>query len=191
MKKTIAVLLILLASLPIASGVCEGAVIPSVGSTTGTIGTTVSVPIDIAGVTDLFAWQFDIRFDPSILAATSIGEGSFLLGAGSTFFVPGLIDNVAGLITFSSNSLLGMGGGRTGDGLLATLSFQAIGAGTTSIALQNLTLLDSQFNEILYISRDGAVVIGAATGVPEPDTLSLTLLAALGVGLAQWTRRQA
>ncbi|MBV9224486.1 MAG: hypothetical protein JOY85_10685 [Acidobacteriaceae bacterium] len=51
-----------------------------------------SVDINIANVTDLFAFQFDLTFTPGILAASGSAEGPFLAtsGAGTTFFPAGL-----------------------------------------------------------------------------------------------------
>jgi len=63
---------------------------------------TFSVPIEIAGAADLMTWQFDLAFNPSDMHAISVSEGPFTSGGGQflTLFVPGVIDNSSGLISF-------------------------------------------------------------------------------------------
>ena len=53
------------------------------------LGSNFTLDINIANVTDLYAFQFDIGFGPSVLQATSVVEGSFLPSGGFTFFIPG------------------------------------------------------------------------------------------------------
>jgi hypothetical protein len=160
-------------------------------STSVSPGQTFSLGVNIAGVQDLFAFQFDLSFAPGILAATNITEGSFLsglppampppgkLGGGDpTFFIPGTIDNTAGSIAFTADSLLGPTAGVSGDGVLATVDFDALGSGSTLIDLANILLLDSQGAEIPFSIQNGSVYVGAANAVPEPAAAIL-----LGVGL--------
>ena len=66
-----------------------------------TVGTPVSVSIAMSNVIDLFAWQFDLSFNPGVLQLTSIQEGPLLASGGSTVFIPGTIDNTAGTATFT------------------------------------------------------------------------------------------
>ena len=52
------------------------------------VGDNFSLDIKVTDVTDLYSFQFDIGFSPSILSATSITEGAFLSSSGeSTFFI--------------------------------------------------------------------------------------------------------
>ena len=43
-----------------------------------TVGQTFSLSVSISGVTDLYAFQFDIGYDPNVLSANTISEGAFL-----------------------------------------------------------------------------------------------------------------
>src|SRR5438874_12162466 len=72
-----------------------------------TSGSKFSLDLNIADVTALFAIQFDLGFAPGVLSATSITEGLFLPAGGTTFFIPGTIDNVAGAITATADTLIG------------------------------------------------------------------------------------
>ena len=90
----------------------------SPASSTVTNGSTFAVDVNISGVTDLYNFQFDLGFNPAVIQATNVLEGAFLSGGGSTFFLPGTIDNTAGSITFNADTLEGMIPGVSGGGIL-------------------------------------------------------------------------
>src|SRR5712691_433538 len=146
-------------------------------------GQTFSVNVHVTAITDLYAFQFDLGFAPGILQATGvITEGSFLPGGGATFFLPGSIDNVAGTISFTADSLLGPTPGVTGTGTIATVQFTAIQYGISPMNLSNVALLDSTFSDIVAGSTNGSVAV-----VPEPTGWSL---AALGLVAIACVRRR-
>lgn len=39
------------------------------------VGDTFAVNVNVDGVSDLYAWQLDLTFDPTLLAAVSVSEG--------------------------------------------------------------------------------------------------------------------
>jgi Cohesin domain len=149
----------------------------SPGSANVVVGQTFDIPVSVSQVSDLFSFQFDLSYDPIILELQSISEGSFLPTAGSTFFLPGTIDNTAGTATFTADSLVGAISGASGDGALAIFSFEALTAGTSALTLSNVVLIDSLQNEIPFGTTDGQVIVSSA--VPEPR-----LLPVLGAMLA-------
>ena len=146
-------------------------------TTTANTGELFSVNIDVSGVTDLYAFQFDVTFDPNILGFSSITEGSFLTGGGTTSFIPGT--DVDGTLSFTADTLVGPVTGTSGDGTLATLSFWALSPGSSPIDLSNVILLDSSFADI------SATTVNGSVAVPEPGVL---LLLATGLG-ALWIGR--
>src|SRR5947209_979880 len=154
----------------------------SAGSATVSTGDVFTVPVSITGASDVFAFQFDLAFDPAVLQLQSISEGGFLGTAGSTVFVPGSIDNTAGTATATADSLTGTGPGASGSGTLADFTFQAIATGTSALTLSGVILLDSSLNDIPFTTSNGTVTVGTAV-VPEPNGLScvgaLVLAAAL------------
>ena len=160
-----------------ASLFADAVVTVSAGSASVSAGQTFDVPVSVSQVSDLFAFQFDLSFDPTILELQSISEGSFVPSAGATFFLPGTIDNTAGTATFTADSLVGAVPGASGNGELAAFSFKALAAGTSALTLSNVALLDSALNDIRSSTNDGQVLVSAV--VPEP-----TLLPVLGVMLA-------
>jgi len=152
------------------------------------VGSAFDLNVDISGVSDLFAFQFDVVFNPEVLSATSVIEGAFLPSGGTTAFVPGTIDNVGGEISVTADSLVGAVPGVSGDGVLATLHFAALATGTSDISLSNIILLDSNLGTIDSTSADGSVTI-SLTRSPEPRS-ALTLLAGSLALFALFVRRQ-
>lgn len=149
-------------------------------SSTISSGGTATIDVDISGVSDLYAYQFDVLFGAATASATSETEGSFLLGGGTTFFVPGTIDNVGGSIAATADTLIGAISGVDGSGTLVVLEFTGLAPGTTSIDLANVTLLDSNFNSIDFTAEDASLTVqGGVTPAPEPSGVFL-----VGLGLA-------
>lgn len=145
--------------------------------TTVVEGGAFSVDVVIGGVTNLFAYQFDVAFDPTMLQAVAVSEGAFLSLGGPTFFIPGTIDNINGAVWASAGSIQGTSGGASGSGVIATITFNAVMPGVSSIVAFNTLLLDPDFFTIDFTTTAGVVEV---VGVPEPASLVLVLF---GVGL--------
>ncbi len=139
--------------------------------TTG-VGSFFDVFVDISNVTDLYAFQFDVSFDPTIISVVDVTEGAFLPNGGSTFFIPGLIDNTAGTISFTADALIGAISGTSGSGTLAALNFQGLALGTSPVNLSNVIVLDSNFSDISF-NTVGASVNVSSAAVPEPVSIIL------------------
>jgi hypothetical protein len=164
----------------------------SPASSTVTNGSTFAVDVNISGVTDLYDFQFDLGFNPVVIKATNVLEGAFLSsGGGSTFFLPGTIDNTGGTITFNANSLEGMIPGVSGGGALVEFDFTASAPGTSDLTILNnadLILQDSTGASIDTTTTGGSVAVGGIT-VPEPPS-GLMLLATGLMVLAGLTLRK-
>jgi cohesin domain-containing protein len=157
------------------------ATVISIQPSTKTVGPGQSFTLDvsIASVSDLYGYQFDVGFDPTVLAANSVSEGAFLPGAGATIFFPGTIDNVGGTISFNAGSLTGAVSGAIGSGTLATLSFTSLGSGSSSVGLFNVSAFDS-FGEGIALTTSGGTV--RISGVPEPSSAVLLAIGFLCLG---------
>jgi hypothetical protein len=155
--------------------------IVTVVTTPGTpvVGSTVDVDVMISGVSDLYAYQFSLGFDPALMQAAAATEGSFLGTGGSTFGDPGSIDNTVGAILFTFDSLTGAIPGVSGDGVLAHYSFNLIGAGSNAWVLSDLLFLNASFGDIAVDVAAQALVIQPQSTVPEPGAMLL-----FGIGLA-------
>lgn len=153
-------------------------------------GSTFAVDVNISGVADLYAFQLDLDFDPSVLSLTSVSEGVFLPSGGSTFFIPGTIDNVGGSVTGNADTLLTAISGVSGTGTLIVFDFNALTSGTSALDLANITLLDSGLNNIDFTSTNSEVMVtGGAIPTPEPNTLILLTVGLLSLGLSATFRR--
>jgi Cohesin domain len=146
-------------------------------------GQSFSLAVNASNVTDLFAYQLDVAFDPTKIAATSITEGAFLPSGGTTFFIPGTIDNVNGTIDLNADSLIGAIPGATGSGTLLTFQFTALHEGISPVSLANILLLNSASSPITVASSNGSVTIQGLTPVPLPSSLVL-MSTALALGVA-------
>jgi adhesin HecA-like repeat protein len=150
-------------------------------------GNSFSLDVRISDVADLFAFQFDLAFDPLILSAGSITEGPFLPSGGATAFIAGTVDNTAGTITATVDTLIGAIPGVNGSGVLASVDFQALSLGTSPITFSHPILLDSDLNAF-PIFRIGDGVVSVAVIVPAiiPEPSAWLLLSTAGFGLLIW-----
>jgi general secretion pathway protein D len=146
----------------------------------------VSVDVRVIDVTDLYAYQFDVIFNPTILSAAPVTEGSFLAGGGGTLFIPGDIDNAAGTITLIANTLLGPVPGVNGSGSLTTLRFTGVGLGSSGVTISNALLLDSVGGDIATDIQNGSISVV----IPEPATGLLAALALLALVCNQTLSRR-
>ncbi|HMJ61583.1 MAG TPA: cohesin domain-containing protein [Bryobacteraceae bacterium] len=143
-------------------------------------GPGLTAAIEISGVTDLYAFQFDLSFLPQVLAATTITEGGFLPAAGSTFFVHGAINNTIGTISSTADTVLGSIGGVSGSGVLANVGFSPAGQGVSPLALLNVQLLDSRLSPIVFTATDGRI----SQITPEPGSFALFFFGLFALTLA-------
>jgi hypothetical protein len=156
---------------------------------TPTVGHAFQVDLVGEDFLDLYAYNFTLNFDPARIRAVAVNEGPLLASVGTTFFIPGDIDNVLGVISFTGNTLIGAIPGVSGSGILITLDFEAIAEGLSPLGLSDMLFLDSSFADLAPTPQDSAVTVVAGGGspVPEPSTLPLVLL---GMGAFAFHRQR-
>jgi len=128
-------------------------------------GETFEINISIAQVSDLAAWEFKLYYESSLLNATTIVEGPFLRSAGITQFVVfNFTDsyNATHGRIWAACTLTGQGPGAGGNGILASITFNARAIGRANLQLRDTDLLDSKMppDRISHATIDGTVEIG-------------------------------
>ena len=182
--------IVILAALVLALPVLGGTIV-SIEPADQTVyyGETVNANIDIQNVTDLYAFDLDVYYNPALLSLVNVTEGAFLPTGGATdFFVvddtstPGAIYDIVDLLLTAVS-------GVSGSGTLAALQFQVVnGYGQTPITLApgsssaGSPLLDSNFNPIDATFNSGLVQ------TPEPATYGL--VGSGLIGLAWFLRKK-
>ncbi len=112
-------------------------------STPTIIGQTFVASINIAGATNLWAWNGNVTWNPAVLNATKIIKGPFLTSNGDSDVFPSVtFDNVNGFTKGGPSQALLDTGSVSGDGVLAKITFLVVGSGTSDISLNNIRLLD-------------------------------------------------
>lgn len=136
-------------------------------------GGTVSVDVEITGVTDLAGFQYDLGYTSNLLSVASAGdvtEGTFLSnsGADSTDWTSpavstdGMIDNAACVrlketgVTYT---------GSNGNGILSNVVFQLdMIEGRADLALANVKLSDRDANSISFTTQNAYVDVQECVG---------------------------
>jgi len=147
------------------------ALAPSAASVS--LGDAVNVDVNIAGLASggppsVGAFDLDVAFDPSVLSPTGVAFGPFL---GNPLLFEALTDfkfSTPGIVDFAEVSLLSpfeLDVLQPATFSLATLSFTAIGSGTSQFNFAGDIRVDDPFGNKLSIS------------IPEPATVIL-----LGLG---------
>ena len=150
-----------------------------------TVGDSFTLDINIQGAVDLYGWELDVSFlSAGILHASAPVFGNFL-GAGQTSGYVGL-DNLSGTIADIFSAMAGSTG-VIGNGILASITFQAMLEGIATIAVANITLLDSNLDNIFFDIGEVGNALSATVNVtgpgdpgdpvPEPSGLALAGLA--------------
>jgi hypothetical protein len=143
-------------------------------------GSTTQIDIFINDVTDLYAFGFDLVYNPTFLNALDVNEGGELPSAGATFFAPNTIDNIGGTVSGIGDTISGSGPGVNINGILVSVDVAGIAAGTSDLSMANVILLDSNFKNIAFTEDDSSIqVTQSATVTPEPGTWILTGIALL------------
>ena len=134
------------------------------------VGETLTLHLNVENVSDLGGWQADLTFDPKVLKAVSVTEGDFLKQGedGKTFFQKGSIKNTLGKIT-GIRALQLDGPDVTGLGRLLSVTFTAIGAGTSEITLDNFLAGTSYGDKTRSIPPEMTVTVQAARAAPEAE----------------------
>lgn len=120
-------------------------IVPTSGSVSS--GDVVILEVKAENINDLLGFQFDVGYNPDILAFEYVNEGTFLNdnGEARTICIDEKISS--GLVRNIICAVLG-DQSVSGDGLLAIIGFKAIASGKSDITLSNVKLAGSDEQEI-------------------------------------------
>jgi PKD repeat protein len=142
------------------------------------VGQICSVNVSIVDVVNLTGWQFKLYFKNSVLNCTGVSEGPFLSTSGSTLFsstINSAFNSTFGVVSVYC-SLKGANVSSSGSGVLATVTFKAIGEANSPLDLKETELVDDKFppGTIPHLVIDGTIhVIGIHVAISiQPSNTS-------------------
>lgn len=135
------------------------------------LGGSFAVSVDINTDASVYAAQFDLYFDKTRLNATGITEGSFLKQGGiSTFCASLAANNSLGKITYACTRF-GTTTGATGTASMLGINFSVLSAGTSTLGLDAVTLVNPNLQAITASIANGTVKINR---LPSASNLQIT-----------------
>jgi hypothetical protein len=102
-------------------------------------GPAYTVPVTITGVQQVGTVTLTLTYNPAVLKAVSVNQGTFLQQGGLTTTFAPKIDATAGRIDIAISRPAGANG-ASGTGLVAAISFQAVAAGSSTVAVSGVVL---------------------------------------------------
>ena len=162
-----------------------------------TVNITVSDWLD--PVPGLFSYELVLQFDADYLEATSADadpEGHFLTptsGVPPGIFIvrPGNINNTQGTVSFAV-SLIAPEEGKTGSGVLCTVTFRGVAEGIASLTLKDVILVKyvdgkvQSISEEIYDINDGELTV-----IPEFSAVVMMLLLLATTGVVLFLKKKA
>jgi outer membrane protein assembly factor BamB len=139
-------------------------------------GESFSINISIANAIDVYVWQIKLDWNPTILSFVSAAEGGFLSSHGQTIYATDTTEIDQGHLGLGATILGPVG--VNGDGILATVTFQAIAGGDSPLIFSSIGeytwILDSNLNEIPFGVVNGAVSVQMGPPVHDVAVTSVT-----------------
>ncbi len=140
------------------------------------VGQTIDVNVVVADVTNLYAVEVHLTYDPNLLevvdanpamAGVQVGLGPFL----AVDYTPqNQVDQGAGQIDFAY-SQMAPSSPASGTGVIATITFRGKAAGTSALSFTSVILADQGAAAIPATPENGQLVVGTPpTATPVPPT---------------------
>lgn len=142
------------------------------------LGQSFSIDITVTDVVDLYAWEIELSWAPSLLGTLSVTEGSFLKSGGHTFFIYSWNDTQGHILI--DCTLFGQIVGVSGSGVLATVTFLVRGAGETPLDLHDEVLLNHNEMQIACQVLDGYYYLNVSHDVAIVNVEASPMIALIG-----------
>ena len=121
---------------------------------TVTLGSSFSIDVRVNNVVELYDAQIELKYDASILEATSIVPGN----APEPDFIFHSIDNKSGVIAYAVTQLPPTPP-KTGDFVIAKIHFNTIAFGTAALSFKKIILSDSDGSPITLDTQGGIIEV--------------------------------
>lgn len=164
-----------------------------------------TVDVVIADVSNLYGWQINVTFNPTVLNAVRVGEGPFLKSVNKTM-MPKTIDNSRGFVLAAATFVPPYPSvGASGSGILANITFSVMSNGgsmlhfddtltyfrtfdgTTVIHIEDVVLQDGTYGS----GGDGGVLGGIPLELIAGVIAVVVVIAVVGVFLLRRRRENA
>jgi hypothetical protein len=158
-------LILALGSIPFSMASAQGDTVVRIsGPNVVNPGEQFTVDIIVEPETAIAGMQFNLAFDPSLVTADIVDEGNLLSQNGATtYFTPGVIDNVAGTISAVAGVITTPGQSVAAPGTFATVTLTAATEGGTSpLTLSNVVAGDINGQPVTVSVVSGQVNINQA-----------------------------
>jgi general secretion pathway protein D len=119
---------------------------------------TVTVVLNATNVSNLFTAPLKVKFDPKVLRLTGIQPGSLMSADGQKINFSENTQSSTGESAVTLNRMPGSGG-VSGSGALITLTFQAVGSGTTMISVVDAAFKNLQMQPVEVNQPSMTVVV--------------------------------
>lgn len=136
-----------------------------------TVGDTFDITIQIADVVDLWQWVVGLSWNRDVLAMQgSPVEGPFLKAGGTTLFLSAPANNTGGFLPEVSSTLLSATS-VSGSRVLATVTFQIVGYGSSTIDFVDARLRDKSTGhvDIPFTSTGSTFNLPSPSPTPSPS----------------------
>lgn len=110
---------------------------------TTSVSGTFSLSLTIQGATNVTSAPMRIQYDPKVLRLNDVVSGDYMAQGGTQPVFAKNIQNDAGTATVELSRPPGAAG-ASGSGNLVTLTFQAVGRGTSNVSISNLDVRNAQ-----------------------------------------------
>jgi len=173
---------------PQSAAVADPVIRFSPSSRTAETGASFSVDIMVDNVVDLGGYDFTVAFNPAVVHVQGVTLGPFLGSTGRSAFPVGpSIDNVGGQVSFGAFSF--GGAGPNGTGTIASVTLQAVGAGSSDLTFTQAQLTDTYAVLLLPLTKiGGAVTVLGGTDTPTPTPTNTSIPTATSTATATPTR---
>jgi hypothetical protein len=160
-NRLIALLLLVFLLIPFTTASAEAQTVLSINPSATTLqaGQSATLAVRITDVTDLYAYDITLHYDPSILEITSIENGSFLTGG---FTAAQILDKTAGTAQLAFTTIPPFTA-QSGSGELAIFKVKAKVGGNARISIENIQLFKKDATAIEATTSSGTVTVTGST----------------------------